>query len=156
MQYGELHSGKIDGSKIRVSILLPHFNDKLGLELLENTQKELLANDVKKGQIKVIRVAGALELPLAAKIECKRDTPNVIIALGIVIKGRTDHYDLVNETCYNGLMQAQLETEIPIIFGVLACQTPEQAVTRVKLNEMNKGREFARTALMQASINAQL
>lgn len=156
MQFGELHSSKLDGKNFKISILVPHFNEELGLELLENVQKELFENNVKPGNVKIIRVAGSLELPLAAKHECKNDTPDAIIALGIVIKGRTDHYELVNQTCYYGLMQAQLQTEVPIIFGVLTCQTPEQAIKRVKATELNKGREFARAAIMQATINSKL
>ena len=156
MQYGELPKGKIDGSKFKVSILAPHFNNKLVMELLENTQNELYENDVKKENIKIIRVTGALELPLTAKIEALKNAPDVIIALGVVIKGTTDHYDMVNHASHNGLMQVQLETQIPIIFGVLSCRTPEQAIQRVRGSAINKGAEFARTALFQATINQQL
>ena len=156
MQIGKLREGKIDGSNIKITIILPYFNEELGIELLENTKRELFANNVKKENLKIIRVAGALEIPLTAKLAIKNNGSEAIIALGVVIKGRTDHYDLVVNTTYNGLMQVQIETETPIIFGVLTCQNPEQAIQRVRADKLNKGKEYAKAALMQVTINKKL
>lgn len=153
MKFGETFERKLDGSKMKVTIILPTFNEELGMKLLDNTAEELVKNGVKKENIKIIRVAGVMEIPFIAKLEAKDDfKSNVIIALGIVIKGSTDHYELVINTSHNGLMQVQLETGIPIIFGILACKTPEQAIQRVEQGNHDKGKEYAHAALMQATI----
>jgi 6,7-dimethyl-8-ribityllumazine synthase len=153
MKFGETFERKLDGSKIKVTIILPTFNEELGMKLLDNTAKELVSNGVKSENIKIIRVAGVMEIPFIAKLESKDDFQcNVIIALGIVIKGSTDHYELVINTSHGGLMQVQLEMGIPIIFGILACRTPEQAIERVKTDSYDKGKEYAHAALMQATI----
>lgn len=140
----------LDGKKLKVTIILPYFNEKIGLELLSNCQKELLKNNVKNKNIKIVRVAGCLEIPFACKKLIKK--ADVIIALGIVIKGETKHFDLVTETTYQALMQIQLEKMKPIIFGVLACNTLKQAEKRVKSNGLNKGKEAALAALIQSKI----
>jgi len=141
---------EIDGTEISVSIILPYFNDKLGTELLQNVEEELKILNVKN--ISVTRVSGTLELPFACKRIIERQESDVLIALGIVIRGETSHFDLVVETAHNGLMEVQLKNETPIIFGILACENLEQARKRVSKKELNKGKEFAQAAIIQAKI----
>ncbi len=140
----------VNGKKLKIAIVLPYFNQELGKELLKNTKEELINNQVQEKNIMIFRVAGALEIPFACqKIAKKFD---VIIALGIVIRGETTHYDLVTETSHQGLMQVQLDTKIPIIFGILACENLTQAKNRISKKGLNKGREFAQAALIQTLI----
>lgn len=139
---------KINGEKIKVAVVLPYFNDNLGLKLAKSVEKELKKAKVKR--IDTVRVFGALEIPFACmKISKKYD---VIIALGIVIKGKTKHYDLVVENCYKGIMETQLECKKPIIFGVLTCNTIKEAEERISEKKLNKGKEFAQAALIQTLI----
>jgi 6,7-dimethyl-8-ribityllumazine synthase len=143
---------KIDGEKLKIHIILPYFNEDLGMELYENAKKTLIKNNVKEENIKLSRVSGALEIPFACQKITKREKPDAIIGLGIIIRGETSHYDLVSENTYNGIMKVQLETGIPIAFGILSCENIEQAKNRVMENGLNKGKEAAEAALIQTNI----
>lgn len=154
METGKKKSIKINGENLRIAIILPYFNEKLGLELYKNTEEELLKNNVRKKNISLIRVAGALEIPfacqkIAEKITKKDKIHHGIIALGVVIRGETTHYELVTETTYQGIMQTQLKYGIPIAFGILACENLQQAEKRVSRNGLNKGKEAAQAILVQ-------
>lgn len=151
MQIGKKSEIKVDGKKLKIAIVLPYFNEELGLELFGNTKKELLANNVQEKNISLTRVAGALELPFACK-KIAHKKPNAIIALGIVIRGETSHFDLVTQTTHQGLMKVQLEETTPIIFGLLACENLKQVKDRVSSKGLNKGKEFAQAALIQTLI----
>lgn len=151
MQIGKKTEIKVDGKKLKISVVLPYFNEELGLELFENVKKELIRNNVSEKNITLSRVAGALELPFACKkIALKK--PDAIIALSIVIRGETSHYDLVTETAHQGLMKVQLEEVIPIIFGILACENLKQVKDRISSKGLDKGKEFAQAALIQTLI----
>lgn len=141
---------KINGKNLKIGIVLPYFNEKLGLELYKNTVEELLKHNVAEKNIILTRVAGALEIPFACQKIAKKF--NAIIALGIVIRGETTHYKLVTETTHQGLMRIQLDTKIPIIFGILACENLEQVLKRISKKGLNKGKEFAQAALIQTLI----
>lgn len=150
MKIGKSKTISINGKKLKIAIILPYFNEELGLELLNNTKEELISNQVQISNIKVFRVAGALEIPFACQKIAKKF--NAIIALGIVIRGETTHYKLVTETTHQGLMRVQLDTKIPIIFGILACENLEQVLKRISKKGLNKGKEFAEAALIQTLI----
>ena len=132
---------KMDGKSLKIAIVISRFNDSIGNELLKHAQKSLKDNNVK--DITIIRVPGALEIPLTAKIIAKQF--DAIIALGSVIKGGTAHFDYVCAETYRGLMDASLETETPIIFGVLTVNTKKQALERI-----SKGKDYAEAAIEMA------
>src|SRR3989339_806435 len=92
---------------LKIVILLPYFNEEYGLKLYKNTEQTLKKRGVKN--IKLIRVAGALELPFAAQKIIKKDKPDAVIALGVVLKGETSHYELVCSETFRGLMDVQLK-----------------------------------------------
>lgn len=152
MELDSQNSIKIDGSPLKIAIILPYFNERIGIELLQNARDELLKNNVKPENIKEIRVAGALEIPFAAQKTIEKTTPDAIIALGIVIRGETTHFDLVTESAHAGLMEVQLKTGIPIAFGILACENEEQAKHRASKNGLNKGMQAAQAILIQTTI----
>lgn len=137
---------------LKIAIILPRFNDELGSELLENTQKQLTVLGVKSTQ--VYRVPGALELPYAALKIAKAKKQSAIIALGIIIRGETKHFDIVAEEAHRGLMKVSLENDIPVIFGILAVENKKQALDRVRSDRMNKGAEFAEAAVEMATFDA--
>lgn len=130
---------------LKIVILLPYFNEEYGLKLYKNTEETLKKHGVKN--IKLIRVAGALELPFAAQKIIKKDQPNAVIALGIVLKGETSHYELVCRETFRGLMDVQLKLETPIIFGVLTCKTEKQVKERLQ-----QGKSYAEAAITQSQI----
>lgn len=143
---------KIDGSNLKIAIVVPYFNESLVLELLENAQAELLNNKVKEKNITIVRVAGALEIPFACQKISQKKKFDAIVALGVIIKGETSHYDLVSKNCYEGLMQVQLKTGVPIACGILACDNLKQAEKRVSKKGLNKGKQAAQAALIQATL----
>ena len=126
----------------KIAILLPYFNEDIGLKLFEETKKHLLKNGVKKENVILIRIPGALELPFTALQTANSKKYACIIALGVVIKGKTDHYEYVCKSAYDGLMKIQLEKNIPIVNGILTVQTKKLAEERIK-----KGKDYALTAL---------
>lgn len=148
-----IQNKKINKNKsLKIAIILPRFNDNLGQKLLLNTQNELKELGVKNVQI--YRVPGTLELPFAALKIALSKKFHAIIALGIVIRGGTKHFDLVVETAYQGLMEVTLDEDTPIIFGVLAVENEKQAIERVEKTKMNKGKEFAQAAVEMATFRA--
>jgi len=100
--------------------------------------------------IEVLKVPGSWELPLAAKTIAERKKPDAIIALGAVIRGDTPHFDYVAGQAASGLMAVQLETGIPVAFGVLTTNTIEQATDRAGGKDGNKGYDAAITAIEMA------
>lgn len=139
-----------NAKKLKISILLPLFNEKIGIELYENTKETLIKNGVKQENIKLTRVPGALELPFTAQKTIKSNKPNAVIALGAVIRGETTHYDYVCSETFRGLMDVQLRMKTPIIFGILTCENEKQAKQRSSKNGMNKGKTFAEAAIIQS------
>lgn len=139
------NTSKTAAKKLRIAILLPRFNDELGSELLANTENQLATLGVEK--VDIYRVPGALELSFAALKIARAKKHHAIIALGIIIRGETKHFDLVAEESHRGLMKVSLEQNIPVIFGVLATENEKQVIDRVRADRMNKGKEFADAAV---------
>jgi len=131
---------KVDGSKSKIVIILSEFNVHIGEELLKNTVEELKRCGTKK--IEIIRVPGALEIPLTAQKVIEKKSPDAVIALGVIIKGETSHYEHVSRESINGLMTVSLLTGTPIIQGILTVLNEKQAKKRTIL-----GKEYAQTAL---------
>ena len=143
---------KINGENLKITIILPYFNEDLGIELFNNTKNTLIDNKVKEENIKIIRVSGALEIPFACQNEINKYKPNAIIALGVIIRGETKHFELVSENTYSGIMKVQLDKNTPIIFGILTCENIEQAKNRIDKKRLNKGHEFAMATLIQTTL----
>ncbi len=133
---------------LRIAVILSRFNEELGEELQKNTLKQLKKLGVKKFDL--YDVPGALELPFAALKIAKKEKHDAIIALGVVIRGETKHFDLVCEQTYAGLMEINTDEDTPVIFGVLAVENKKQALDRVRADRMNKGAEFADAAVEMA------
>ena len=128
----------------RIAIIVGVFHENITNNMLEackNTLKEYSVTDVK-----VFEVPGSFEIPLTAKKIAKSGKFDCIIALGAVIKGETHHFELVSNECARGIMNVMLETEVPIIFEILATKTLQQAKKRSS-GKNNKGEEAALSAL---------
>ncbi len=137
---------------LKIAIILPYFGEEIGLKLYENTLETLMDNGVQTKNLKLIRVPGALELPFAAQKIIMKNKPHAVIALGVVIRGDTNHYDYVCSETFRGLMDVQLKLNTPIIFGVLTCETEKQAKFRSSKKGLNKGKSFAEAAILQTQI----
>jgi 6,7-dimethyl-8-ribityllumazine synthase len=148
--YGVLE-GSPNGARRGVAVVVARFNGELTTRLLESALAELERAGVGKDVITVVPVPGAFELPLAAMAFAKTRRYGCVVALGCVIRGETPHFDYVAGEAASGLQLAALETGVPVSFGVLTCDTMEQAEVRV-----DKGAEAVRSALEMADLFAQL
>jgi 6,7-dimethyl-8-ribityllumazine synthase len=106
--------------------------------------------------VEVFDVPGAFELPLAASYAARSGRFDGVACLGAVIRGETDHYDFVCAETARGVMQVQLDTGVPCAFGVLTCETMEQALARAGGDKRDQGRHAAEAVLQMAALRAQL
>lgn len=137
----------------RFCIVAANYNAKIVDNLLEGATATLLEHRVKENDCVIVRVPGAFEIPLTAKLCAETGQYTAIIALGCVIRGQTDHYDLVISECSRGITQVMLETHVPIAFGVLAVDEIDLAHARSQLaSKHNRGREAALAAMEMANM----
>jgi 6,7-dimethyl-8-ribityllumazine synthase len=107
-------------------------------------------------RVEVFDVPGAFELPLAASYAARSGRFDGVACLGAVIRGETDHYDFVCRETARGVMRVQLDTGVPCAFGVLTCETMEQALARAGGDKRDQGRKAAEAVLRMAELRAQL
>lgn len=137
-------------------IIVSRFNEFITSKLLSGAVDELKRHGVKEDNIDIVWCPGAFEIPIVAKKCAKTKQYNAIIALGAVIKGSTSHYDYVCAEVSKGVASVGLETEIPVIFGVLTTDNIEQAVERAGTKAGNKGSDAAKSAIEMASLLAKI
>jgi 6,7-dimethyl-8-ribityllumazine synthase len=140
----------------RVAIVAARFNDFIVASLIKGASAAWAAHGGVPEELLVVRVPGAFELPLAAKKLAGGGRFDAIVALGCVIRGDTPHFDFVAGESARGLQQASLDTGVPIAFGVLTVENPEQALERAALSGSNKGGEAMDCALEMAALMARL
>lgn len=145
----------------RIALLVSRFNSMVTEELLAGARARLLAEGVPEDRITVYRVPGSWELPQAARqivdrIRAGHRDNSALIAIGCVIRGETAHFDLVAGHANDGLGEVALSSGIPVVFGVLATDTPEQAFERADTGGANKGAEFAEAALEMVALFKQI
>jgi len=135
----------------RVAVVMSEFHSELTGAMLASAREELLRGGVGQNDIEVACVPGAFELPLVARRFARRDDIDAVLCLGLVLKGETTHDRHVADAAAHGILEVALETDTPVLFGVLTCQTLEQARARALPIEQggqeDKGREVARAAL---------
>ncbi|RKF18571.1 6,7-dimethyl-8-ribityllumazine synthase [Alginatibacterium sediminis] len=132
----------------RVAIVIARFNSFINESLLSGAVDTLIRQgSVDENNVTVVRVPGAVEIPLAAKRLAATGNYDAIIALGAVIRGGTYHFELVANECHKGLAQVMMEYNLPITFGVLTTESIEQAIERAGTKAGNKGTEAALSAL---------
>jgi 6,7-dimethyl-8-ribityllumazine synthase len=135
--------GKNNGNGKKIVIIAAQFNEFITKRLLDSCLEELLRCHVKKSDITIAWVPGAYELPVTALKFAKKKNVHAVICLGAVIRGETIHFELVAQGAAQGIMQASLMTGKPVIFGVLAVDTVDQAYRRSEEKGDNKGRDAA-------------
>jgi 6,7-dimethyl-8-ribityllumazine synthase len=131
----------------QISILVTRWNSFITDNLLRAAVSALTRNGVAEENIEIVRVPGAFELPIAAQKIADQTQPDAIVALGCVIRGGTPHFEYVSAGCMDGLMRVQLDTGIPLTFGVLTVDNVDQAAERSGDDANNKGEEAALTSL---------
>lgn len=150
------YTGKLFGDGLRVAIACGRFNDFITERLLAGAQDALARHGVDDASITVVWAPGAFELPLVAKQLASSAEFDAVICLGAVIRGATGHYEHVAGQAAAGIQRAQLDTGVPVIFGVLTTETIEQAIERAGTKAGNKGFEAAVTAIEMADLLRQL
>jgi 6,7-dimethyl-8-ribityllumazine synthase len=147
---GKPIENNFDARGLKFAVVCARFNSFITDRLLEGALDALKRAGAADGDIEVVKVPGSWELPLAARTVAERRKPDAIIALGAVIRGDTPHFDYVAGQAASGLMTVQLETGIPVAFGVLTTNTIEQAADRAGGKDGNKGHDAAITAIEMA------
>lgn len=148
---GRLH---LDSAKF--AILVARFNGFIVDSLLAGAQDTLRRSGIDPGDVTIVRVPGALEMPLVADKLAASGKYDAIIALGAVIRGATPHFEFVAGGCSKGLAQVSLTHSLPVAFGVLTTNTIEQAIERAGTKAGNKGSEAAQTAIELVSLLREL
>src|ERR1700736_3571039 len=140
----------------RFAIVAARFNQSVVEKLLAGAVDGLKRHGVADDAVDVAWVPGSFEIPLTAQRLAASGQYAAVICLGAVIKGETDHYDHVAGAATSGVAQAALATGVPVIFGILTCDTLEQAVNRAGAKSGNKGFEAGLTAIEMVNLLRQL
>ena len=140
----------------RFAIIVSRFNPEVTDGLLRGARTALAEAGVRDDDITLVRVPGAFEIPVTAERLANTGRFDAIVCLGCVIKGDTMHFEFISLAATMGILQAGLETNKPISFGVLTTVTEEQAVHRSRKNAENKGREAAAACFESAALLAKL
>jgi 6,7-dimethyl-8-ribityllumazine synthase len=137
----------LDGTGRHFGLVASRFNAEVVDRLLEGARAALERHGVERDRIEVVRVPGAWEIPLALEALARSERFDGLVALGAVIRGETAHFEYVAGECSRGVMEVSLRHGLPVGFGVLACETLEQALARAGGAAGDKGEEAALAAL---------
>lgn len=143
----KLLEGKLVGQGIKVAIVASRFNEFIVSKLIGGAEDALVRHGVDTDDITLVWVPGAYEIPLLAKKLAQKDEYDAVICLGAVIKGSTSHYDYVCAEVSKGIATVSLETNKPVMFGVLTTDNIEQAIERAGTKAGNKGFDVAVSAI---------
>lgn len=152
----KIYEGNLLGQGLKFGLVVGRFNEFIGSKLLGGAIDALKRHGVEEENIEVSWVPGAFEIPLVAKKMSKSGKYNGVICLGAVIRGSTPHFDYVSSEVTKGVAHVSLDSEIPVIFGVLTTDTIEQAIERAGTKAGNKGYDAAVTAIEMANLLKQL
>lgn len=144
--------GHLNGDGMHIAIVVARFNSLVTDRLLAGALDALARNGVHDSDILVARVPGSFEIPVVAKQLAGSARYDAVICLGSVVRGSTPHFDYVAAGAANGVASAGLQTGKPVIFGILTCDTMEQALDRAGGKAGNKGFDAAMTAIEMVNV----
>lgn len=150
------HAGSLLGGDLRFGIVVSRFNGRLSELLLEGACDALERHGVATSQIEIVRVPGAWEIPLALRELARLGRFQALVALGVLIRGETPHFDYLAKESASGVAVVSREFSLPVAFGVLTCEDSRQAEERSGGKSGNKGAEAALAALEMANVVASL
>ena len=148
--------GDLSAAGMKFAVVVARWNAVITERLLEGALDALLRSGAKRAEIEVVRVPGAWEIPAAARTVANLGHVDAIINLGCLLRGETAHYEAIYNEVARGIGQSQQETGIPHSFGVLTCETLEQALNRAGIKAGNKGFEAAVAAIEMVSLRRKL
>lgn len=149
-------NGNLISKGKKYALILGRFNNFIGDKLLEGAVDTLQRHGVKDDEITVIRVPGGFEIPLITKKCALSDKYDAVICLGAVIRGSTPHFDMIASEMTKGIALAAMQTEKPVIYGVLTTDNLEQAIERAGSKAGNKGSDAATTAIEMLNLIEQI
>lgn len=144
--------GSRNAAGCRVAIVVSRFNEQITGGLLTGARAALAEAGVRDGDITVVHVPGAFEIPVAARRLAEAGDVDAIVGIGCLIKGETMHFEYIAAAASRGIMDVSTATGIPVAFGVLTAMTDEQAEARAADDPGNKGREAALAAVEMATL----
>jgi 6,7-dimethyl-8-ribityllumazine synthase len=144
--------GDLSARDLRIGIVAARFNDFIVDSLVRGAVDALLRHGATEKDITLVRVPGAWEMPWAVKKMAAGRRYDAVIALGVIIRGATPHFDFVAGECAKGVAQAGLAADVPVAFGVLTTDTIEQALERAGTKAGNKGADAALSAIEMARL----
>ncbi|MBD3421762.1 MAG: 6,7-dimethyl-8-ribityllumazine synthase [Chitinivibrionales bacterium] len=148
--------GVLQASGKKFTLVVSRFNEFISNKLLEGALDCLRRHNASDDDITIIRVPGAFEIPPAAKKAASQNASDAVICLGAVIRGSTPHFDYIAAEVSKGIAQVGLESEVPVLYGVLTTDTIEQAVERAGTKAGNKGWDAALSAIEMVDLFARL
>jgi len=144
--------GKLNADKQRFGIIVGRFNEFIGSKLLAGALDALKRHGASENNIDLAWTPGAFEIPLIAKNMAQSKKYDAVICLGAVIRGATPHFDYVAAEVSKGIAHVSLETEVPVLFGILTTDSIEQAIERAGTKSGNKGFDTAVTAIEMVNL----
>jgi 6,7-dimethyl-8-ribityllumazine synthase len=148
--------GDLAAKGLKFAIVAARFNDFITSRLVDGAIDGLQRHGAAENDIEVLKVPGAYEIPLAAKVLAQSKKYNAIICLGAVIRGATPHFEYVSAEVSKGVASVSMDSGLPVIFGVLTTDTIEQAIERAGTKGGNKGWDAALAAIEMANVMKQL
>jgi len=148
----KIHEAQLTAEGKSFALVVSRFNDFISEKLLSGALDTLLRSGAKDEDIEIVKVPGAFEIPLAAKKMVTTNRFDAVICLGAVIRGSTPHFDYVAAEASKGIAAVGMESEVPVIFGVLTTDTIEQAIERAGTKAGNKGHDAAMAAIEMANL----
>ena len=152
MKNNKTFEGNLLGEGLKFGIIVARFNDFITGKLLDGAQDALLRHGVSEEDIEVTWVPGSFEIPLVAQRLAGTKRYDAIICLGAVIRGGTPHFEYVASEVTKGIAQVSLAASLPVIYGVLTCDTIEQAIERAGTKQGNEGAKAAVTAIEMVNL----
>ncbi len=148
--------GVLSATETRFALVVSRFNDFIGQKLVEGAVDCIRRHGGSEEQITIYRCPGAFELPMVAKKVALSGKYDAIVALGVIIRGSTPHFDVIAAEATKGIAQASLDTGVPVAFGVLTTENLEQAIERAGTKAGNKGFDAAMTAIEMVNLYRQI
>jgi 6,7-dimethyl-8-ribityllumazine synthase len=147
-----LIEGTLDGRGLSIAVVASRFNDDLCAHLLAGALGALERNGVAPGDVTVVRVPGAFEIPTAARLLARSGRWDAVVCVGAVVRGDTPHFDWVAGEAARGISEVALETGTPILFGLVTTNTRQQALDRAGGVLGNRGADAAEAAIEMAHV----
>ena len=145
--------GKLDATGARFCVVVSRFNELLTARLTDGAMDCLVRHGARDEDVTIVRVPGSWELPWAANRLAASHEYDAVIAIGVLIRGATPHFDVIAAEAAKGLAQAAMHSGVPVAFGVLTCDTLEQALERAGSKAGNKGWQAALSAIEMVQLD---